>query len=560
MYSLTEFLANTGGSHETFKAAFLEYSRYVTDHCRRNLKKRPTLSAERLRAEYFRYTASGDAMEAADATASQMIQTSIETILDNHKHYHKGQRNSDKSQLEQVAGPSRRRSTSEKGAEPRGEVKDVATPDRKGKKRSRDTATVSENCWHNLYLAFAKAHFGEEDFSVPAVPPELSPNHQGLFRLARDRLLEYQALRKNQKDQLLLKDAMVAMSCLVNLVSPSTYSYFSDEFIAKAYDQCMEPDFSVHQQIMSWLEKFKDPVNPVADPSTIRDVASIDKADLIKARRQLEIGTRSMHEKVLDVVEQVCDLVTERPFGDTQTLSENDCLNTWTNIFKTMLPDGLTLHTGETGLQSSKEVQCEISDEYGNEGSDTGRRVDMRFCYGGIEIANIEFKPPSQKKTARAKQSRKNLRLGRCIQRRLEKLGVPRPEVFCGHISGYLGFMAKIMWVEDVYVSGKVTDHVISLPTTKTALNKFMDGHSLSCIVHFLERLATLGKSAQIAAELHEAAESEAELEEDLEYDVIPRHSFPKTLDQTIILTPRKKQKVFHVDRSVKPPVLPEFR
>jgi hypothetical protein len=58
---------------------------------------------------------------------------------------------------------------------------------------------------------------------------------------------------------------------------------------------------------------------------------------------------------------------------------------------------------------------------------------------------------------------------------------------------------------------------------------------------------------------LYESAESEAELEEDMEYDVIPRHRFPKTLDKTIILTPRKKQKVFHVDRSLRPPAAPIF-
>jgi hypothetical protein len=81
-------------------------------------------------------------------------------------------------------------------------------------------------------------------------------------------------------------------------------------------------------------------------------------------------------------------------------------------------------------------MQCEISEEYGNEGSDMGRRVDMKFCYGHIEIANIEYRSPTQKKTARAKQSRKNLRLGRCIQRRLENLGVSLPEIFCGDISG----------------------------------------------------------------------------------------------------------------------------
>jgi hypothetical protein len=52
--------------------------------------------------------------------------------------------------------------------------------------------------------------------------------------------------------------------------------------------------------------------------------------------------------------------------------------------------------------------------------------------------------------------------------------------------TGYIGIITKIVRVDDVYAAGKVTDHVIALPTTKTALNTFMNGQTLSCIVHLL--------------------------------------------------------------------------
>jgi hypothetical protein len=70
--------------------------------------------------------------------------------------FHVNQRRSNAN--DQVAGTSKRKATLEEEEdeeEPRG-LEEVA-PDRKGKKKSRDPISVSDNCWHDLYLAFASA-------------------------------------------------------------------------------------------------------------------------------------------------------------------------------------------------------------------------------------------------------------------------------------------------------------------------------------------------------------------------------------------------------------------
>ncbi|KAI8605538.1 hypothetical protein EDD21DRAFT_133191 [Dissophora ornata] len=203
-----------------------------------------------------------------------------------------------------------------------------------------------------------------------------------------------------------------------------------------------------------------------------------------------------------------------------------------------MRPDGLTMSTGETNLRSTKTVLGELADEYGNEGSEAGRRVDLKFSHGIIEVANVELNSPSQKRTARVKQTRNSLRLGRYIQRQPETLGVHSPQILCGDITGYMAIL---------YVAGKVTSHVAELPTTRTALKNFLDGSTLSCIVNFMERLAELGGKAHEAFEICEAQESETELEGDVEYEEMPRHSAPKSVEETVILTPKRK-------RSLKPP------
>ncbi|KAG0302814.1 hypothetical protein BGZ98_007204 [Dissophora globulifera] len=481
MNTLTEYLTNNSEhKNKEFSDVFVDYMRYVNNYCRKADCKRPTLSAERLRREFESYKRLKFASETADEAASVMIQTSLGTIVESHKRRH----------AQAVTAVDSRRVVE---SEEPGELEEVdgvtqAVPSRKAKKK-RKSVPVSKDCWHDLYMAFTELHHGADDVSIPDPSPELSPNHRGLFELARDRLVQYQSMNKNEKDCILLKDCQCAMSCLVNLICSSTYNYFEDTFIAKAYDRCMEEDFDKHQQIVSWLKKFKESMDLVGDVRVVRDDASVDKADLVRARQKIGVHTRTMQEKVLEVVELVCDLVTERPFGNVP--SENDCLIAWANVFKTMLPDGLTIHTGETSLRSTKAVQGILAEEFGNE--------------------------------------------------------------------GYMAIFTKIVKVDDVYVAGKVTGHVATLPTTKTALRSFLDGSTLSCIVNFVERVTELGAQAQEAAEYHEAQESEAELEDDVEYEAAPMQKTPKTLERTVILTPKKKQRPVAINHAVKPPVPPKF-
>jgi len=84
-YSFTEFLANTSAEYKSFQTAFFAYQRYITDYCKVNLRKRPTLIAKSLQQEYSLLAGSGEPTESADAAASQMVQTSIGTILNSHK-------------------------------------------------------------------------------------------------------------------------------------------------------------------------------------------------------------------------------------------------------------------------------------------------------------------------------------------------------------------------------------------------------------------------------------------------------------------------------------------
>jgi hypothetical protein len=73
--------------------------------------------------------------------------------------------------------------------------------------------------------------------------------------------------------------------------------------------------------------------------------------------------------------------------------------------------------------------------EYGDI-SDSGRKVDLIFKYNDIELSNVEFKHPDIQSKDIAHQSRKNMRLGRCIQVAHEKFGVKDAPVIMGDVAG----------------------------------------------------------------------------------------------------------------------------
>ncbi|KAI7826609.1 hypothetical protein BC939DRAFT_114213 [Gamsiella multidivaricata] len=412
-----------------------------------------------------------------------------------------------------------------------------------GRKRKQAQADDHKepDWWIKLGLV-VKTLNGGEDTAIPSqIPSELSKTHKALFKVARDCMQAFQAAPKKKRDQVLLKDAMVALSCTANLHSPKVGAYFEDDFLARAFNACMDSEIDHHEDLVRWLAPLRE-IARSGDASDVRDEALFKNAELTRERRRIcALGARSLHEKVLDIVQQMCALVIERPFGDSP--SETDALIAWANVYKTLLPTGITISTGETWLRATLPVHSELAAELGTEaGEGGGRRVDMRFLYNDIEVSNVELKARSRKTSERATQTRKNLRLARCIQRELERLGVPTPEILFADVSGYMGIFSKVVKLDDIYVAGRVTDQVVTLPTSMYTLRQFLEGSSLSVIINFLSHLERLGMAAWDAAAAKEASDSESDFVEDVEYDVDESYPTEKRFEDNILLTPKKKR------------------
>lgn len=53
-------------------------------------------------------------------------------------------------------------------------------------------------------------------------------------------------------------------------------------------------------------------------------------------------------------------------------------------------------------------------------------------------------------------------------------------------VLGFMGAFTKIMKLEDIYIAGKVTDTIVTLPTSRHALSTFLDGRSIAVLRNFL--------------------------------------------------------------------------
>jgi hypothetical protein len=95
------------------------------------------------------------------------------------------------------------------------------------------------------------------------------------------------------------------MSCVADVLSPSVMKYFDFEFVMKAHDTCMDTNFDKNSNVVRWLDKSRRVMDTSDDVSLVREAATEEKVELARARRIIGDKRRSLHEKVLDIVEDM---------------------------------------------------------------------------------------------------------------------------------------------------------------------------------------------------------------------------------------------------------------
>ncbi|KAG0247423.1 hypothetical protein BG011_001538 [Mortierella polycephala] len=523
MLTFNEFILLSEDPREkSFHSFYRSYVEYVSAQCRKLKQHRPRLSIQTALEVYERLVAKlneaekrkkaqrgaiATSMEVTDAVAT-MISGSVKYTTASHLEMLKRANECSDDDFEQ---PSSASTIKKKKQEPRSTI----------------------DPWADLEKASTSLHNGERGIRLPKVPTNLPSNHSLLFKIAHQCLAAANGPFKKVADTVNLKDALVATSCILNLRSPSAPAHFPASFVAKATDGCYEDGYDRNMLVSRCFAGMTDALK-TEGVLGLRDAAENKKAVYRKERQARDSAVRSQEEKLMDIIEIACDLVFEKQFEEPY--AEADTLHIWLKIFEKLLPVRLRMRTGESVLTCSKPGMQQKDEDM------MGRKVDLKFLFGGVEVAVIEFKSASQAKGVVAKQFRKSLRLGKSILLNLEALGVEDAYVVCGDVAGFMGSFTKLMSFEDIYVAGKITDTIITLPTTKHTLLKFLNGKSVSVLLNFLNYLDDLGSKAIDASEAAAVSADEDKFEQQIEHRKPVAFTEKKTFQKSVIYSPTLKR------------------
>ncbi|KAF9427678.1 hypothetical protein BGZ76_002231 [Entomortierella beljakovae] len=246
----------------------------------------------------------------------------------------------------------------------------------------------------------------------------------------------YQGQTPAGRDPLLIKDAQVSMSCLLNTISASATKYFQ-KHDSKLLDDARQlshmPDFTNHPS-SAILRGYRDFLVLEGVEGLLNRVIA-DRAYLRVEHRDHKLPPQlEIHDKTLRILEKLCEFILTPPFP-IEDPSESDCLQLWVSIFAVLIKN-IQMKTGETILSASKIMRKLQSLEHGDVSEGGGRKVDCIFVANDVEISNIEFKRSKISGSEIAIQNRKNVRLARCIQEEFRAIGMNNPVVLMADVQG----------------------------------------------------------------------------------------------------------------------------
>ncbi|KAF9377651.1 hypothetical protein BGX21_003133 [Mortierella sp. AD011] len=198
------------------------------------------------------------------------------------------------------------------------------------------------------------------------------------------------------------------------------------------------------------------------------------------------------------------------------------------------------LMLGEKAMLASRIIRQMQSSEFGDP-SDMGRRADCLFMFDDIEISNIEFKKPSTSEAEIGLQNRKNVRLGRCLQQGFVEFGVAEPSVVMADVAGYVAVFYQVKQMGDLHVAGKITPHLVQLPSTDGALWEFLTSPSLAIIWNYLDHLERQGPKLRMIKRKHEVSISKQKMEQGLSRAKSETTVIRKFEDNVVFSPPRKR-------------------
>ncbi|GJJ76485.1 hypothetical protein EMPS_08844 [Entomortierella parvispora] len=408
-------------------------------------------------------------------------------------------------------------------------------------KRPRSPSVTTVEPWHTLAVALVAMVNGATNAPLPSATPAMSESHSHLFHHTIELLQKYQGQTPSERDILLIKDAQVSMSCLLNTISSSATTYFDQnnrQLLHDARQMSHMPNFTEHPS-SSILREYCEFLE-AEGVAALRSKVICDRGKLQGEATDYKLSPQAViRDKTLHILEKLCDFILHPPFPKDDP-SESDCLHLWASIFVVIM-EKIHMKTGETVLAASKIMKRLQFLEHGDV-SEAGRKVDCIFLAGGVEVSNIEFKRLNICGADVAIQNRKNVRLARCIQEEMYALGLENPVVFMADVQGYTGAFYRICPMGDIAIAGTTTDEFAHIPTTEGGLIEFLEDSSLPIIWNYIVALEANVRTIETTKEKNEARMAKVNMKANLyRANTPPPHE--RAFRSHVMLTPTKSKK-----------------
>ncbi|KAG0250331.1 hypothetical protein BG011_008422 [Mortierella polycephala] len=340
---------------------------------------------------------------------------------------------------------------------------------------------------------------------LPPVPSNfICQEYKELYQYAHNNLMYREQDRDRDKNKgkdksrayHVDKEVLVALSGIVNTISPSTRTFsFTSAIKADSLVAALdEKDVALAELMNELLEAYcpgheEDPFAPL----NFRSLR-------IKVWSQLaELGatppaTRNMRQRVavLQVVDHICTLISTNHLALPTT--EHVIVSVWSFVLAVMLGGQVVRGIpGELASPAAKDVRLHVESKYGvTTKSMRGRKVDISVRvfannHWNNEICVFEFKPGTASDVICTGQQLKAVRLNTSVLHDLEFKGVDTSKNYPIVAEGR-GLCLSFYTLKrngNVITAGRSTNGVVWIPSDVVQLKQFLKSESMQILLNF---------------------------------------------------------------------------
>ncbi|KAF9538391.1 hypothetical protein EC957_006863 [Mortierella hygrophila] len=338
-----------------------------------------------------------------------------------------------------------------------------------------------------------------QESELPPVPSSfVCQKYKELYQYAHNKLLSREQGKGKSRTYHVDKDVLVALSGIVNTISPSSQAFtFTTAIKVDSLVTALEEKDAALAELMNELLEAYCPGHE-EDPLAPLNIWSLR----IKVWSQLaELGatppaTRNIRQRmsVLQVVDHICTLISTNQLAPPTT--EHVIVSMWSFILATLLGGQVVRGIpGELASQAARDVRLHVESKYGvTTKSVRGRKVDISLRvfannHWNNKICVFEFKTGTASNMVCTGQQLKAVRLNTSVLHDLEFKGVDT----CKHypiIAEGRGLCLSFYTLKrngNVITAGKSTNGVVWIPSDLVQLKQFLKSDSMQILLKFAD-------------------------------------------------------------------------